>query len=162
MTRVLFVCLGNICRSPAAEGVFLHLLSEAGVRDRFVVDSAGTGAWHIGERADDRMRAAADRRGIDLPSVARQVTTVDFERFDHIVAMDRSNLSTLRRLAPPDARATLRLLRELDPEAPGEDVPDPYYGGPEDFDNVLDIVTRAGRALLEELTAAATDGPQRG
>jgi protein-tyrosine phosphatase len=150
--RILFVCLGNICRSPAAEGVFLHLLEEAGLHDRFTVDSAGTGAWHLGERADPRMREAADRRGIALPSVARQISRHDFETFDRIFAMDASNLAALRRLARPEHRAKIRLFRDLDPEAPGEDVPDPYYGGPDGFEEVLDIVTRTARALIDDLT----------
>ncbi len=99
-TRILFVCLGNICRSPAAEGVFQHLLTEAGLDDRFALDSAGTGAWHEGQPADRRMRQAAERRGIQLTSIARQVTAEDFERFDLILAMDASNLQDLRALAP--------------------------------------------------------------
>jgi protein-tyrosine phosphatase len=152
MTRVLFVCLGNICRSPAAEAVFNHLAREAGLDDRFHVDSAGTGAWHIGQRADRRMRDAATRRGIAVESIARQVTVEDFDRFDHIFAMDADNARALRRLAPARHRHKVRLFRDLDPEAPGEDVPDPYYGETAGFDEVLDIVTRAGRALLVELT----------
>lgn len=153
-TAVLFVCLGNICRSPAAEGVFRHLVHHAGRDAHFLVDSAGTGAWHIGEPADERMRLAAARRGVALPSIARQVTATDFDRFDHIFAMDRANLATLRRLAPPDTRHKVRLFRDLDPEGPGEDTPDPYYGGPEGFDEVLDIVTRTCRAIVAELTPA--------
>jgi protein-tyrosine phosphatase len=152
MVRVLFVCLGNICRSPAAEGVFLHLVHESGLGDQFVVDSAGTGAWHEGERADPRMRAAAEQRGVTLASTARQVSKPDFRHFDHIFAMDASNLSTLRRLAPPEHREKIRLFRDFDPDAPGADVPDPYYGGHEGFEEVLDIVTRTSRALLTALT----------
>lgn len=151
--RLLFVCLGNICRSPAAEAVFLHLAAEAGLSDRFTVDSAGTGGWHVGEPADRRMREAARARGIAVTSRARQVRVEDFERFDHVFAMDAENFRALHALAPPPERHKLRLFRDLDPEAPGEDVPDPYGGGPDDFDEVLDIVTRTGRALLAELTA---------
>jgi protein-tyrosine phosphatase len=151
--KLLFVCLGNICRSPAAEAVFLHLAEEAGVAGRFSVDSAGTGGWHVGDQADRRMRQAARARGIAVTSRARQVAAGDFDRFDHIFAMDAENLRTLRALAPPPQRHKLRLFRDLDPDAPGEDVPDPYGGGPDDFDEVLDIVTRTGRALLAELTA---------
>lgn len=151
MTRVLFVCLGNICRSPAAEAVFADLIRQAGLSDTFAIDSAGTGAWHIGERADQRMRQAARRRQIEITSLARQVTREDFARFDHIFAMDASNLSALRRLAPAEHRHKVKLFRDFDPEAPGEDVPDPYYGGDEGFDDVLDIVTRTGRALVTEL-----------
>jgi protein-tyrosine phosphatase len=151
----LFVCLGNICRSPAAEAAFLHVVAEAG-RDRdFVVDSAGTGAWHVGERADTRMRQAAVRRGIEIRSVARQVTRGDFEEFDWILAMDASNLEALHRMAPTAGRARVRLFRDLDPDGPGRDVPDPYYGDTNGFDEVLDIVTRTARALFAEMTQPA-------
>jgi protein-tyrosine phosphatase len=153
--RVLFVCLGNICRSPAAEAAFLHLVTEAGRDHEFVVDSAGTGAWHAGERADARMRQAAVRRGIEIRSIARQVTRTDFEEFDWILAMDASNLETLRRMAPAARRARVRLFRDLDPDGRGRDVPDPYYGDMDGFDEVLDIVTRTARALLAELTRPA-------
>ena len=152
MTRVLFVCLGNICRSPAAEAVFAHLVADAGLSNAVAIDSAGTGAWHVGERADARMREAARRRGITVTSVARKVCADDFVLFDHIFAMDAENAAALHRLAPPDQRHKIRLYRDLDPDAPGEDVPDPYYGGPEGFEEVLDIVTRAGEALVAELT----------
>lgn len=151
--KLLFVCLGNICRSPAAEAVFVDLAEEAGVAGRFTVDSAGTGGWHVGEQADRRMRQAAQARGIRVTSRARQVAAGDFDRFDYIFAMDAENLRTLRALAPSSQHHKLRLFRDLDPDAPGEDVPDPYGGGPDDFDEVLDIVTRTGRALLAELTA---------
>jgi protein-tyrosine phosphatase len=153
--RVLFVCLGNICRSPAAEAAFLHLVAEAGRDREFVVDSAGTGAWHVGERADARMRQAAVRRGIEIRSVARQVTPTDFEDFDWILAMDANNLATLHRMAPAARRARVRLFRDLDPDGRGRDVPDPYYGDINGFDEVLEIVTRTARALLAELTQPA-------
>jgi protein-tyrosine phosphatase len=150
------VCLGNICRSPAAEAVFRHLVTEAGLSARFMIDSAGTGAWHVGERADRRMREAASSRGIDLTSVARQVTPDDFDRFDHILAMDTDNLRALKRMASSAHGARVRLFRDLDPEGTGGDVPDPYYGGADGFDEVLDIVERAGRALLAELRGSST------
>jgi protein-tyrosine phosphatase len=150
--RVLFVCLGNICRSPAAEAAFLHVVAEAGREAEFVVDSAGTGAWHTGEPADARMRHAAARRGMEVRSIARQVTRDDFDQFDWILAMDASNRDDLRRMAPAARHDRIRLFRDLDPDAPGEDVPDPYYGSAADFDEVLDIVTRTARALLAELT----------
>ena len=150
-TRVLFVCLGNICRSPAAEAAFQHAAAEAGLADEFVIDSAGTGAWHVGEPADQRMRDAGHRRGISVTSRARQVADEDFETFDHILAMDTTNLRTLRRQAPVEHRSKIRLFRDLDPVQPGEDVPDPYYGDAAGFDEVLDIVTRTARALLDEL-----------
>ena len=151
--RVLFVCLGNICRSPAAEGVFLHLLRESGLESEFEVDSAGTGGWHAGEQADRRMRAAAQKRGVHLPSLARQVRPSDFEHFDLILAMDSDNRDSLLSSAPAAHRHKVRLFREWDSEGRGEDVPDPYYGGPEGFELVLDMVTRCGRALLTELQA---------
>ncbi len=154
LTRVLFVCLGNICRSPAAEGVFNQLLDEAGLADAFLVDSAGTGAWHEGELPDRRMRQAAAQRGIMLTSIARQVTAGDFERFDYILAMDEANLRDLRALAPAIHHSKIRLFRDLDPEGPGDDVPDPYYGGAAGFDEVLDIVTRTSQAWLTELVPA--------
>jgi protein-tyrosine phosphatase len=172
-TRVLFVCLGNICRSPLAEGVFLHLVREAGLDGRFEVDSAGTGDWHVGERPDARAVAVARRHGVELPSRARQVTADDLDTFDHVLAMDRENLRDLRRLARAGARADIRLLRAHDPSrrtsgddrrvlAPGssraadhddhDDVPDPYYGGPSGFDLVYEMVFRSCEALLQELT----------
>jgi len=153
--RVLFVCLGNICRSPAAEAAFLHLVAEAGRHREFVADSAGTGAWHVGEPADGRMRQAAVRRGIEIRGVARQVTRTDFEDFDWILAMDASNLDTLHRMAPAARHARVRLFRDFDPDGRGRDVPDPYYGDMHGFDEVLDIVTRTARAFLAELTPPA-------
>ena len=152
-TRVLFVCLGNICRSPLAEGVFLHLVREAGLADRFEVDSAGTGDWHVGERPDARAAAAARRHGVELPSRARQVTRDDLDTFDHVLAMDRENLRELERMARPGARAEIRLLRSHDPVRDGDDVPDPYYGGPTGFDLVYEMVHRSCAVLLAELTA---------
>lgn len=160
-TRVLFVCLGNICRSPAAEGVFRHLVAEAGLSDEFVIDSAGTGAWHIGELADGRMRDAAEQRGIRLSGLARQVVPSDFEDFDVILAMDGANLSHLRRMAHSSHHHKIRKFRDLDPVEPGADVPDPYYGDDTGFTDVLDIVTRTGRALLAHLTSDATSAGER-
>jgi protein-tyrosine phosphatase len=152
-TRVLFVCLGNICRSPLAEGVFLHLVKEAGLADRFEVDS--TGEWHIGEQPDSRSIAVARRHGVELPSRARQVEPEDLHTFDHVIAMDRENLRDLKRLASAGAKADVRLLRMHDPartSSDDDDVPDPYYGGPSGFDHVYDMVHRSCVALLAELT----------
>jgi protein-tyrosine phosphatase len=157
--RILFVCLGNICRSPTAEGVMRALVREAGLEGEIEVQSAGTGGWHVGEPPDRRARSAARARGLELDGAARQAVAEDFERFDVVVAMDQENLAALRRLAPDDdARARLRLLRDFDPEARarGErDVPDPYYGAGDGFEEVLDVVEAACRGLLAELRADA-------
>jgi len=151
-TRVLFVCMGNICRSPAAEGVFLHLLAEAGLAHCFRVDSAGTGGWHVGHRADRRMLAAAERRGIHLPSRARQIEAADLQRFDHILTMDADNLAAVRRLerqAP--GRARISPLTDHCRRLRSPEVPDPYYGGEEGFERVLDLLDDACAGLLEDL-----------
>lgn len=155
MVSVLFVCLGNICRSPTAEAVMRSMADQAGLEDRLEVESAGTGAWHVGHPPDDRARAAAATRGLELAGTARRVEADDLERFDLIVAMDRENLAELRTLAAgtPDEHK-LRLLREYDPDAraSGElDVPDPYYGGEDGFDLVLDVVESGCRGLLEQI-----------
>jgi protein-tyrosine phosphatase len=149
--RVLFVCLGNICRSPTAEGVFRKMVEEAGLSHRFSIASAGTGGWHAGDLPDRRMRAAAAKRGYRLESRARQVGSTDFELFDHIIAMDRSNHADLLELCPSEHEAKIALLRTWDDEQDDLDVPDPYYGGPEGFDLVIDIVERSCRRLLDHL-----------
>lgn len=150
---VCFVCLGNICRSPTAEGVFIHQVEQAGLRDRFVIDSAGTGAWHAGERPDSRALAEAKRRGIELPSIARQVIASDFAKFDLLLAMDRRNRADLLGMARGEpARKKVRLFREFDPAAPAEaEVPDPYFGGDQGFAEVFDICWRASEGLLAQL-----------
>ena len=157
--RVLFVCMGNICRSPTAEGVLRHLVREAGLEDRVTIDSAGTGDWHVGNPPDERSTACARRRGITLEGAARQVRPRDFDDFDLLLCADASNVAALRGLAPDDAaRRKVRRLREYDPEAVASgdlDVPDPYYGGPDGFDDVLDAIDRACRGLLAEMPAAA-------
>jgi protein-tyrosine phosphatase len=153
--RILFVCLGNICRSPTAEGVLRRMVAEAGLDGEIEIDSAGTGAWHVGSPPDPRSTQAAHRRGTVLQGRARQVTADDFDRFDLLLAMDATNLHELRQRAPDaDARAKVRLLREFDPasaDAVDLDVPDPYYGGPRGFDTVLDLVEAACAGLLEEI-----------
>jgi protein-tyrosine phosphatase len=155
--RLCFVCLGNICRSPTAHGVMRHLVAEAGLSDRIAVDSAGTGDWHLGEPPDPRTASTAKRRGIALDHRARHFTAKDFARYDLILAMDRSNRRDLERMAPTDAdRAKIRLLRSFDPHAPADaEVPDPYYGGPQGFEEVFDVCDAACRALLAHLRAAA-------
>jgi protein-tyrosine phosphatase len=153
--RLLFVCLGNICRSPTAEGVMRHLVREAGLEDAVTIDSAGTGSWHVGHPPDERATAAAQARGIVLEGRARQVTPEDFDAFDLIVAMDASNRRDLERLARlAGATTPVVALREFDPQAvaAGElDVPDPYYGGDEGFEHVLDVIERASRGLLDHV-----------
>jgi low molecular weight protein-tyrosine phosphatase len=153
---LLFVCMGNICRSPTAEGVMRQLLRDQGLADVVLVDSAGIGSWHIGDPPDERATAAAAGRGIELAGSARQVGPGDFERFDLILAADRGNLRDLHELAPPAARERIRLLREYDAAAEGDalDVPDPYFGGDDGFEHVLDLVDRACRGLLDELRAS--------
>lgn len=154
--RILFVCLGNICRSPTADAVFNKMVADAGLGDRVEVDSAGTGAWHAGGGADPRMKRAAARRGYDLTSIARQVTASDFTRFDRIIAMDRDNLGELRGQCPPSSAEKISLLRDWDPQPGDTDVPDPYYGGPSGFETVLDIVERACARLLEDVQSELT------
>lgn len=151
-TSVLFVCLGNICRSPLAEGVFAHLVESRGLEGRYRVDSAGTGAWHVGELPDPRSREVARRNGVTLPSRARQVTPADLEDFDVVVAMDRNNLDDLESLQSRNGGdARLVLMRDFDPEPGNGEVPDPYYGGPDGFDKVYEMVHRSARGLLDHL-----------
>jgi protein-tyrosine phosphatase len=154
--RIRFVCLGNICRSPTAEGVMRDLLARSEPAPDVELDSAGTGAWHIGSQPDRRARAAARARGIELAGQARQIEAGDFREFDLIIGMDRSNRASLLALAPDEAaRSKVRLLREFDPRSQaGPDVPDPYEGGPEGFELVLDMVEAACEGLLAELSAA--------
>ncbi len=151
--RILFVCLGNICRSPMAEGVFRHLLHAKGMSDRVLLDSAGTGSWHVGEPPDPRARRAAAKRGVEISHlVARQVSPKDFADFDLILAMDRSNLADLQAMAPPEHRHKIKLFLSYADDAPTQEVPDPYYGGPEGFDRVLDLLEAASEGLLHALS----------
>jgi len=148
---VLFVCTGNICRSPTAEGVFRHCVEKAGLAARIVSDSAGTLDYHVGEPPDPRTQAAAKRRGYDLGELrARHVLRDDFERFDYVLAMDKANLRQLERLCPREHAHKLKLFLEFGDGSPRE-VPDPYYGGPEAFERVLDLVERAAQRLLRHL-----------
>jgi protein-tyrosine phosphatase len=149
---ILFVCLGNICRSPAAEGCFLNLLVRERLRGAFHVDSAGTGHWHAGKPPDPRMREAAARRGLLLPSRARQISKADLERFAHIFTMDQQNFAAVQQLARGSAgTATIEPITRYCRRHRLDDVPDPYYGGPEGFDHVLDILEDACEGLLERL-----------
>ena len=151
--RVCFVCLGNICRSPTAEGVFRQIVAEAGLSGRFEIDSAGTAGYHSGAAPDQRARAAGKRAGIVVDGAARQFLADDFARFDHVIAMDTSNLTDLRRLAPSsEAAAKVRLLRSFDPRAPkNAPVPDPYYGDDAGFDHVIELCRTACQHLLEQI-----------
>jgi protein-tyrosine phosphatase len=150
--NILFVCMGNICRSPTAEGVFRHHVNERDLADRILADSAGTHAYHIGEPPDRRATAAAERRGISLAGLrARRVSESDFEEFDYIVAMDEDNQQRLLEQAPEEHRSKVRLFLSFASVAE-TDVPDPYYGGAAGFERVLDLVEEASRGLLETLT----------
>jgi len=151
--RVCFVCLGNICRSPTAEGVFRHLVREAGLSESFEIDSAGTAGYHSGEAPDRRARAAGKRAGIAIGGAARQFLADDFSRFDYVIAMDASNAKDLLLLAPSaEASAKVHLLRSFDPTAPKDaPVPDPYYGDDAGFDHVLELCHSACRHLLEQI-----------
>lgn len=162
-TRILFVCLGNICRSPAAEGVFLHRLATAGLEDRFVVDSAGTGGWHVGKPADSRMQAAANRRGIHLPSRARQLERADLTDFDRILTMDDANLAAVQSLArevgSQQEQAVIEPIVRHCRRFQAREIPDPYYGGAEGFEHVLDLLEDACDGLLETLLAEQPEEP---
>lgn len=150
--RVLFVCLGNICRSPTAEGVMRKLLDDHGLAGRIEVDSAGTHAYHVGEPPDRRAAAAAARRGIDLSALrGRRVEPSDFHRFDYILAMDRENLSNLLAIAPPGQESKARLFLEFGTQRSITEVPDPYYGGADGFDRVLDLIEDAAQGLLRDI-----------
>lgn len=151
MTSVLFICMGNICRSPTAEGVVRVHLERAGLAAQVDLDSAGTHAYHVGEPPDPRSQKAAAKRGYDLSKLrARQVNAADFLRFDLILAMDRDNLSLLRKACPPEHHDKLGLFLDY-AAGSDEEVPDPYYGGPDGFDRVLDLTESAARGLVDFL-----------
>ena len=150
--KVLFVCMGNICRSPTAEGVFHKLLEDMGTKDRFMIDSAGTHAYHVGEQPDHRAQQTARRRGIDLSFIrARKVAPSDFEHFDHILAMDSDNYAILQTICPDQHRQKVRLFLEYAPDCGETDVPDPYYGGQNGFDYVFDLVEEASKGFYRSV-----------
>src|SRR3954468_15881705 len=155
--RLLFVCMGNICRSPTAEAVMRSVVAREGLDGEIEIDSAGTGSWHVGNPPDRRSTAAARARGITLEGAARQVTAADFDAYDLLLAADAETVAALRRIAPDAAAAEkVALLRAYDPDAVAAgdlDVPDPYYGGPGGFEHVLDVVTSACEGLLSSLRA---------
>jgi len=150
-TNVLFVCLGNICRSPLAEGIFRNKVKSAGLEDSFTIDSCGTSAFHIGEQPDPRSAANARENGVILDHQARQFIVEDFDRFDYILPMDTSNMRNVQQLATADSAAKVVMMRDYDLQGQGLDVPDPYYGGSRGFQNVFDILDRATEGLLADI-----------
>ena len=159
MVRVLFVCLGNICRSPTAEGVFRDLVRREGLAERIGTDSCGTSGWHIGDPPDERARAEARRRGIDIDDLqARQLRADDFETFDYVLAMDRQNLAKLNAACPPARAERVHLFMRFAPDVGRDEVPDPYYGGPDGFRDVFDMIEAASRGLLADIRAQHLDG----
>lgn len=150
--KVCFVCLGNICRSPTAEGIFQHLVEKENLSDYFVIDSAGTSGWHIGEPANSRSRMVAEKYGVRLASLGRQIDSRDLDEFDLVLAMDDQNLRDIQALArSEEQRSRIRLMREFDPEPGDGNVPDPYYGGMDGFENVFRILYRSCESLLDQL-----------
>jgi len=152
MVSVLFVCMGNICRSPTAQGVFERLVEEHSLSDIIEIDSAGTHAYHIGEQPDARASAAALNRGVDLSSQrARRVSPDDFERFDYVLAMDDDNYGILVASCPSGFESRLRLFLDFAPDLEAREVPDPYYGGGSGFERVLDMIEQASAGLLADI-----------
>ena len=150
--NVLFVCMGNICRSPTAHGVFRHLVEEQGLSQQIYIDSAGTHAYHVGEPPDGRAQSTAISRGIDMSDLrARRAVENDFEYFDYVLAMDNDNFSILQNLAPPDRLDRLKLFMDFAPHVGEPEVPDPYYGGIKGFEIVFDMIEAASRGLLEDI-----------
>ncbi len=150
--KLLFICLGNICRSPMAEGVFRRVLDREGAAESFEIDSAGLGDWHIGQAPDSRAQAAAASREMDISGqCARQVTLEDFHRFDLLLAMDRNNLTELKQLAPAGTEQKVRQFLDYAPHLDAIDVPDPFFGGAEGFDHALDLIEAASEGLLNSL-----------
>ncbi|HFQ14520.1 MAG TPA: low molecular weight phosphotyrosine protein phosphatase [Gammaproteobacteria bacterium] len=150
--RVLFVCMGNICRSPTAEGVFRHLVRQHELDEHIETDSAGTHAYHVGEPPDQRARQTAISRGLDISDLrARKVKPADFEKFHYVIAMDQDNYQLLAEMAPEEHTERLRLFLDFAPGLKEREVPDPYYGGPKGFEYVFDLVEEASRGLLEEI-----------
>tara|TARA_Y100001968_G_scaffold239352_1_gene222776 strand:- start:31 stop:504 length:474 start_codon:yes stop_codon:yes gene_type:complete len=152
--KILFVCLGNICRSPAAEGIFIRKIQDRGLENLFVVDSAGTGGWHVGNLADARMRESASSRGIELRSRSRQIESTDLDEFDHILVMDKDNLEAVKSLIQDPlnpVNSKIKLLLSYSKDSQLEEVPDPYYGGQNGFDKVLDLLDHAIDELINSL-----------
>jgi len=155
-TKVLFVCLGNICRSPTAHGVFEKLVADAGLQNDIYIDSAGTGDWHIGRAPDERTQHAASKRGYDLSNLrARQVSRADFSEFDYVLAMDKNNLKDLRGMAGDKSDCHVSLFLDFAESSWKREVPDPYYGGEDGFETVLDLVEDGARGLLATIRSAS-------
>ena len=148
--KILFVCLGNICRSPLAEAILRHKINSLDWEEEFIVDSCGTSTYNLGDAPDPRGMRCAHRRGVHMDHIARQINGNDFEFFDLIIAMDHSNLENIKRVAQEKHHDKIRLMREFDPEGEGE-VPDPYYGTEEDFDDVFEILDRSMDQLIQNL-----------
>ena len=154
MKKILFVCLGNICRSPAAEGIFIKKIKDRNLENLFLVDSAGTGGWHVGNLADSRMRQAASSRGIELLSRSRQIDESDLYEFDHILVMDKDNLNAVKSLIKDDMHlinSKIKLILSYSKKSQLDEVPDPYYGGQNGFEKVLDLLDDAINELIESL-----------
>lgn len=150
--KVLFVCMGNICRSPTAHGVFRALVEKEGLADRIVIDSAGTHAYHVGEPPDRRAQATAQRRGVELADLrARRVENADFREYDYVLAMDQDNYMALSGICPEDLYDRLYMFMDFAPEMRTREVPDPYYGGPTGFERVFDLIEAASQGLLAEI-----------
>ena len=157
--KILFVCMGNICRSPMAEGYFRHLLAQRGSHLDVELDSAGTHGYHVGSPPDRRAIVASERRGIDITDLkARNVMAADFERFDYIVAMDQDNVADLKERSDADCHAKIRLFLKYSENAAIQDVPDPYYGGATGFERVLDLIEEAAEGLFREVEQVVTAG----
>ncbi|MGM0546322.1 MAG: low molecular weight protein-tyrosine-phosphatase [Bacteroidota bacterium] len=149
--KICFVCLGNICRSPTAEGIFQHLINERGLENYFEVDSAGTSAYHVGESANSKSQRTAQKHGITLRSKSQQFKSSDLEYYDLVLAMDNQNIRNIKQMANGNHDHKIGRMRDFDPRPGDGEVPDPYYGGPEGFENVFQIVKRSCQNLLDEL-----------
>jgi protein-tyrosine phosphatase len=160
--HILFVCLGNICRSPMAEGVFRRVATDAGVAHLFEIDSAGMGDWHKGDAPDSRAQTAAKSRGVDISAQsARKVELEDFDTYDLVLAMDGSNIADLHDIAPHAARSKIRRFLDYAPHLGTDDVPDPYFGGPDGFDHALDLIEAAAEGLLADLMGETNDAKEK-
>lgn len=157
-TKILFVCLGNICRSPSAEAVFKHLVEEKGEAKNYFIDSAGTSAYHAGDKADARMRLHAKKRGIELTSISRQFIREDFDDFDYIIAMDQENMFNLKKMARNKADLNkLHFMTDFSENYHFDHIPDPYYGGDEGFELVLDLLEDASQGLYKKLNSSTSE-----